>query len=232
LKKFLLIIFCFFSLNSFAQKPKVKNNPEYDYKRLHFGFTLGLNIMDFKVYHSGENYNIDSLYVDVSQLTPGFHIQIVSNLRVSEYFDLRFLPGISFGQRYLQYIHNSAIISEMRMESSFLEFPLLLKYKSKRLNNFRPYLIGGFNGRIDMAARKEYDEREGIHIQLKPFDLYYEVGFGIDFYLPYFKFSIELKAAFGMRNVLVPDADPAEPQYTTSIDRLNSTLVLLSFNFE
>jgi len=230
LKKLLIILFTLFSTYSFAQKPKVQNDPGHDYKLIHFGFTVGFNTMDFRVSHSEKAY--DSIYADVSKLSPGFHIQIVSNLRLAEYFDLRFLPGISFGQRYLKYINDSDEISEMKIESSFIEFPLLLKYKAKRLNNYRPYLIGGLNMRIDMAARREYDEEDRIYIRLKQYDLYYEAGFGIDFYLPHFKLTTELKLAVGIRNILNPVPDASNPYFTIAIDRLTSTLVFLSFHFE
>ena len=208
----------------------MQNDPGHDFKLLHFGFTVGFNTMDFRVDHSDNAY--DSLYAEVSRLSPGFHIQIVSNLRLAKYFDLRFLPGISFGQRYLKYIHNSEELSEMKLESSFIEFPLLLKYKAKRLNNYRPYLIGGLNVRIDMAARREHDEEDKIYIRLKTYDLYYEVGFGIDFYLPYFKLTSELKLAVGIRDVLNQEPDAGYPHFTTAIDRLTSNLVFLSFHFE
>ena len=34
---------------------------------------------------------------------PGFNLQIVSNLKIGENFDLRFLPGFSFAERNVDY---------------------------------------------------------------------------------------------------------------------------------
>ena len=111
---------------SYAQKSKVKNDPAYDKKPLHFGFTLGLNTMDFAVKQSRSSYNVDSLFSEVSQLRPGFNINIVSNLRLTEYFDLRFLPGVSFGQRNLLFYKQRSLEDENhKLESSFIEFPLV-----------------------------------------------------------------------------------------------------------
>ena len=233
LKRLLILILTCLPLVVFSQKQKPKNDPAYDKKPLHFGFTIGLNTMDFTVYHSGE-YLKDSLYADVSQLRPGFNINIISNLKLTKYFDLRFLPGISFGQRNLLYNKDKILVDDgiQKLESSFLEFPLLVKYKSKRINNFRPFLIGGGNYRIDLAARKDYDETENRYVRLKRSDLYYEIGFGIDFYLKYFKFTTELKLAVGLRDVLVHDLTSGRPEFVRAIDILKSNILILSFHFE
>ena len=217
----------------FAQRKKVRHDPVYDKKPVHFGFTVGLNTMDFNVDLSGDSYAKDTLYADVSRLSPGFNVGIVSNFRLNEYFDLRILPGITFGQRTISYHKNNKIFSDdNKIESSFLEFPMIIKYKSRRINNFRPYLIGGANYRIDLAARKEYDDKDNVYLRLKRSDIYYEVGFGIDFYNKYFKLSTELKLAVGMRDVLVHDPATSKPHFVTAIDKLQSNLWLISFHFE
>ena len=98
---------------------------------------------------------------------PGLNIQIVTDYRPATYLDIRFLPGVSFGQRNINFYDSTQAHSWGRLqilESSFLEFPLLLKAKGMRLNNSRPYLIGGVNFRYDLAGKKEYDERaESLH---------------------------------------------------------------------
>ena len=216
-----------------GQKPRVKNDPAYDKKPLHFGFTIGLNTMDFSVVQSSSGYKTDSLFTEVSQLRPGFNINVVSNVRLNEYFDLRFLPGIGFGQRNLLFHKERSLYDNKHsLESSFLEFPLVIKYKATRINNYRPYLLGGVDYRIDLAARKEYDAEEEVYLRLKRSDLYHEVGFGIDFYLKYFKFSTELKLATGVRDVLVNDPLSSNPQFVNAIDRVRSNLLILSFHFE
>jgi hypothetical protein len=120
----------------------------------------------------------------------------------------------------------------MEIESNFLDFPLVVKYKSKRVNNYAPYMIAGANIRYDLAARKDYEEDSNIYVRLKPFDVYFEIGFGVDMYLQYFKFSPELKLSTGLRNVLVSEPAAGFPQYVRSIDRLNSYIVMLCFHFE
>lgn len=228
----------------YGQKQKPKNESWYDDKYMHFGFTLGFNTMDFIVTPS----RIDTLSAEVSVLNPGINIQIVTNARLSDHFDLRFLPGVSFGQRTLRYyqvkevdpnnkIYNNRYDVQIyndrqRLESSFLEFPLLLKYKGERLNNVRPYVVSGFNYRYDLAGKKEYDDEKPIYIRLKRPDFYYELGAGFDFYLTYFKLSIEAKMSNGLTNVLVSQPNQRNPEFRNALEKLRSQIWIISFHFE
>lgn len=215
-----------------AQKQKPKNESWYDDKYMHFGFTIGFNAMDFVVTPSQQYFSTDSLYPEVSILNPGINIQVVTNARLSDHFDLRFLPGVSFGQRSLRYYANQEMYNRQRLESSFLEFPLLLKYKGERLNNVRPYIIGGLNYRYDLAGKKEFDDEKPVYIRLKRPDLYFEAGAGLDFYLTYFKLSVEAKLSNGITDVLVKEAAPGRPQFFNAIEKLKSQIWILSFHFE
>lgn len=167
------------------------------------------------------------LIPDVTTLQPGFQVQIVSNLRLSENFDLRFLPGISFGARVINFynLNDKTLFGSVEVESNYLDFPLDIKYRARRLNNYRPYILSGINYRYDMAARKEND------LRLKAGDIYYEIGVGVDWYLPYFKFSTEIKAGMGLLDLLVRDSKSVQ-NYVSSIDKVNAYIVGLSFHFE
>ena len=227
------LIFLLNNLISSGQKQKPKNESWYDEKPLHFGFSLGLNTMDFNITPSQKYYQTDSLYPEVSILNPGINIQIVTDLRPADHLDIRFLPGVSFGQRVIRFYKNRVLVNDQqRLESSFLEFPLLLKYKGERLNNVRPYVIGGLNYRYDLAGKKEFDDAKPIYIRIKRPDLYYELGAGIDFYLTYFKLSVELKMSNGLGNVLIKEAAPGHPQYYNAIEKIKSQIWVLAFHFE
>jgi len=218
---------------AFAQKEKPKNVSWYDDKTLHFGFCIGFNVMDFNITPSQQYLQSDSLYPEVALLNPGINIQIVTDFRPAEHFDIRFLPGVAFGQRNVRFYKNRIPENEQqRLESSFLEFPLLLKYKGERLNNVRPYIIGGLNYRYDLAGKKEYDDEKPVYLRIRRSDLYYEIGPGLDFYLPYFKLSVELKMSTGLRDVLVHEPAPGYPQYARAIERMKSQIWVLSFHFE
>ncbi len=213
-----------------AQKAKPKNDSNYDERLLHFGFSMGANTMDFNIEMESES----DLIANVVNLKPGLNIQIVTDYRPSTYLDFRFLPGVSFGQRNINFYDSTGTLwgETQVLESSFLEFPLLLKAKGMRLNNSRPYLIGGVNFRYDLAGKKEYDDERNVYMRLKRADLYYEVGAGLDFYLPYFKLTIEAKMSNGLFDVLVHEPNESYPEYTSSIKSLRSQIWVLSFHFE
>jgi len=228
-------VFIYISKLTIAQKEINLNYQEVDHKIIHFGFTIGFNTMDFGINSSLAPYGADStvLIPELNNLSPGFHVSVVSSLRLTDNFDFRFLPGISLGQRnILFYNQNKIVEKEMNIESTFIDLPFLIKYKADRIKNYRPYLIGGVNIRNDMARNKEFNDDEGIYIKLKPFDIYYEVGFGLDFYLAYFKLSTEVKYSVGTRNVVSSDASQDYPQYANAIDELNSRMFMFSLHFE
>jgi len=232
-KRILILLILLIPVMATAQKAKPKNDSNYDERLLHFGFSMGLNTMDFNAKMNPSDTN--NWTAEVVSLKPGINIQIVMDYRPTTYLDVRFLPGVSFGQRNLNFYDEDGVLvnDEQQLESSFLEFPLLIKGKGMRLNNSRPYLIGGINFRYDLAAKKEYDEDSDVYIRLKKADFYYEVGAGIDFYLPYFKLTIEAKMSNGLRDVLVHDEPhPYHPEYVNAIESLKSQIWTLSFHFE
>ncbi len=239
-KKILIIFIILFSINyTFSQESKVQNLRLYDQKRLHFGFTIGLNTSDFYIRNSDTFFDttkIKEVYSIENKQQPGFHLGPISNLRLGKFFDLRFLINLSFTQRDLQYkvlkINSSGDkyfdTHTMAISSTFLEFPFMIKYKSKRINNYRVYVIGGVNPKLDLAAKKKIPEDKMPMIRLSQPDIYGEAGVGVDFYLPYFKFSPELKMGVGFNNNFVED----NTEYTGAIKYLKSKVFMLSFHFE
>ncbi len=219
---------------SWSQVARPHNYPYIDAKILHFGFSVGLNTMDYSMEKTMRTNRIANdtfiLIPDVSKIMPpGFQVQIISDLRLAENLNLRFLPGISFGQRDLSFYRYPDGTKDISMDvnSAFLDFPLNLRYCSVRLNNYRPYVFGGFNFRYDMASKN--DEKVFIHI--KPADVYFETGLGIDWYLPYFKLGTEIKLGVGLRDLMIYDST-VSPQYMNSLGGLRSYIVALSFHFE
>lgn len=219
----------------YSQSTRPLNLPKYDEMPMHFGMSLGFNQMDFTIHNSGAFLTpaIDSIYSIENTPLMGLNINIVTNLNFHKNFSLRCLPGLNFGQRNLEYWvfdpgDSTYYTHLMEIESTYLDVPVLLQYKGRRLNNFRPYLIGGGSFKIDLAAQKKVREEEKPKIRLTRTSWYYEVGFGTDFFLEYFKFALELKYVVGINNVLNPDIT----QYSRSIARMNSKMIMLSFTFE
>lgn len=236
--KYLLIlsIFLVISEDSFSQRRKAENLPNFDMRMFHFGFLIGFNSAHAELQRSGPLSNTDSLQVISVDPQSGFNLGIVSSFSLAKHLKLRFVPTLSFAQRNIEYyfkLADNTWLTEVKpIESTYVEFPLLLKYKSKRLNNFSAYLIGGGKYAIDLVADEGIDNsknsRDEIVIKMKRNTFMMEVGTGFDFYLEYFKFGIELKMSYTLDNTLIQD----NTVYSTPLEKIKPRMFSLSFTFE
>lgn len=217
-----------------------------DDDNLHFGFTFQYVSSEFKflkksdwrkrldytdddgVRHLGKPLNSLS-----SKPSPGFGIGFVVNKRLGENADLRLTPTLVFNDRlaYYEFEGEEAII-EKKVQSTMVEFPLGIKLKSDRRNNFRAYIIGGAKYSIDIGSKKRtndatLDDMQKFLKNKKNF-LSYEAGFGFDLYFEYFKMSPELKLSYALNDILKNDPSP----YSKPIDKLMLRHVTFSLFFE
>ena len=213
---------------------KVQNLPNFDLRRFHFGFLLSYNTSDFFMTLKPSAPFADSVLVIDHMKQPGFNLGIVASLNMTNNLSLRFLPTLAFEDRILKYSFRKpdgkVANFQKPIESTYLEFPLLLKFRSDRINNFAVYVIGGGKFGIDMASQRDVDNSidEDIVVKLDKYDYGVEVGGGIDMFLPYFKFGIELKTGIGFPNVLVDDGT----RFSTPIQSLRTKTYVLTFTFE
>ncbi len=210
------------------------NNPYYENQRLHFGFLLGVGDLDFNVKMKPDYKSGDSLYGVEPVSKSGFAVGIVTNLSLAQYFDLRFVPVLTLGQRDLIYtepIPGGLLKTTKTIETTYVSLPLEVKWKSKRLQNYRAYVVSGFMYNLDLASnagKKSSDEDEYL-VKLKSSDFLYTVGTGFDFYLPYYnKISLELKFSFGFLDLLEHD----NSVYTKGIESLRARNVQIAITFE
>ena len=244
-----------------AQRRVIHYLPKYEQEPYHFGFLLAYNQMMYTVktvedYQNvpqpanswpNGNYNIPStqnLYVyNIETLqTPGFTVGIIGSKRLGRYFDLRLIPSLSFSERRMRY--DVAVINldgEITMKSftksigtTFVEFPLNIKYRSKRYNNIGAYLMGGVNPKIDLASQKDNKETDGQgnefinNLVTKRFDVAGEIGAGFDIYNQWFKMGIEVKMSYGLLDIVKNEAFI----YTAPIDKLRNKLFQVSLIVE
>ncbi len=232
LKYCLLITLIGVSYFSVAQEQR-GNLPTYYKTRVHFGFTIGVNRANFIIHPAPHFERFDTLKSVESVPKFGFNLGIVSELMLHQYITLRFIPSLSFAERNLQYSFQGfdTIVRKKNIESTFLNFPLNLKLRSKRVENFGAYILAGGAYSLDLASKRKTvtstDPNEQI-VKLKRDDFSYELGAGAEFYLEYFKFAIEAKLSIGTRNLLIKD----NTIYSNSIDKLNSKVFLISITFE
>lgn len=212
---------------------KVLNRPYADNRAWHLGFSVGMHVQDVAFTHNGYvTENGETWFVEQPSFQPGFCVNGLFDLRLNNYFNLRFNPGLYFGNRDIKmYDTTNGNEERQSLKSAFIVLPVDLKFSSVRYRNARPYVTAGIMPAIDVAKK-----RADI-IRLKSFDTYLTVGFGCDFYLPYFKFNPELKFCFGLTDVLQHDRpdlvdDPTKLKFTQSLKKATSKMIVLTFYFE
>uniref|UniRef100_UPI004049D827 type IX secretion/gliding motility protein PorT/SprT n=1 Tax=Flavobacterium sp. TaxID=239 RepID=UPI004049D827 len=211
--------------NMFARNP-MKNKENFDKQRVHWGYFLGFNAYDFKI------DMIEDAPPVLVESTTGFNVGLVGNLRLHEYIDLRFEPGLYYTQRNLMFPGFENPFDALReVKSTYIHFPLLLKFSSKRVGNVRPYLVGGFSYALNLSS--SFDSREDNSsevFRMKQWSPNYELGFGIDIYFEYFKFSPSIRGVFGLQDELIRDTDPNSP-WTSNIASMKTRGVFINFTF-
>lgn len=233
MKRLLLLIYvlCLTASGVMAQKEKVKNQPYADLKLFHLGFHVGLHAQDLLLTNTGVSANGETWFAEIPSYSPGFSVGVIGDMYLNPYFNLRFSPAINFGDKKLLFRERATGEEfETSVRSSYLTFPLDVKYTAIRLNNYRPYLIGGIYGALDLGRKK------GTPVMLKGGDFGVEFGIGCDIYLPFFKLCPELKFCFGLVNLLEKDrgdlTDRETVKYTDALSKATSRMVVLTFNFE
>lgn len=211
-------------INAYAQDPRWTHLPNYDDKTLHYGFSLGINNTGYKIRQS-QSYLTDSITGIETLRSFGFSLGFIVNLRLHDHFDLRLLPTVAFYDRSLDY--NFANSTKLQtLESSMMEFPLLLKYKSQRRRNSRMYLVGGFKASIEAGSKKR--ERKNTELRTNNMDFSFDWGFGFDFYFQLFKFSPEVRFSHGIANILSNDPNI----YSQSLNRISTHTITIYLHFE
>ncbi len=204
------------------------NYLEYVNKKLYFGITLGFNTSNFKFSHSEDFIYDDTVLVVSSSRGPGFNLGIVSNYRLGTYFDLRFIPTLSFAEKELKYNLANDSIARRLIESIAIEFPWQVRFKSQPIKDIRLYVLVGMKYSIDLASNAKARRAED-QVKVGRHDLSYELGLGIQFFFPLFIFSPEVKIANGFVNV---HSRNEFLNYSRVLDKLFSRGIIFSIHFE
>lgn len=215
---------------------QIGNLMSFDDKLLHYGIQIGYTQSKFDLDYTLDDNIREIVHGTESYYTAGFHIAIIGDLRLGRYLNLRLLPGITIINRDLnyawegQYFDSHPLLERKRgVESVYGDVPLELKFRSWRWNNFRPYVTLGTSYGFDFASlRKNKNNNNEAIVRLNSHDFRYTAGVGVDVFLRYVKFAIEMKMVFGLVNLQIPDNE----FYTLSIDKMTSRTFLLSFTFE
>ncbi len=234
--KTVLLLLCLMSTHALTAQNSPVHLGRFDERKVHFGIQVGYTQSKFDLHYTDDDAVREDILGTTSYYSPGFHINQINDFRLGDHLNLRLMPGITLISRDMAYVWSDDYTSthwkydtRRSVESVYGELPVEFKFRAMRYSDFRPYLIAGASGGFDFASLfKNRNNNDESIIRLKPWDIRYTMGVGFDFFLPYVKFAIELKMAFGIVDLRVVEDDI----YTQSIDYLNSRTFMLSFTFQ
>lgn len=235
MKKIFTIIFLTLCLNATHAQifsgESVLNQQNFDNQRWSWGYFLGFNSYDFNFDYI--NYNPDPVTGQDFRVETrvGFNVGLIGNLKLDNNLDLRIEPGVNFSTRGFQAVKADAN-TYREISSTYVHLPLLLKFNANRLNNFRPFVTGGVSTSINLSSNENNpDDNSAGQFRMKTNTFYYEVGFGVDLYLYYFKLSPSIRGVFAINDELIRDEDPASI-YTGNVDKMMTRAVFINFVFQ
>ncbi len=233
-KLFFVFILLLLAQSAKAQlfsKEKLLNRENNDMRTLSWGYFLGFNNYDYNFDYKEQTQgdNTDVLVTGEG----GFNVGLLGNLRISNYFDLRLEPGLSFTKRNFIFPGFEDDKDQLReVKATYIHIPLLLKVSTKRLNNLKPFLVGGFSTSFNLASNEDHPEDNSTgQFRTTSSNYNYEIGFGIDFYLYYFKFTPSIRGVFGLNDELVRDKNP-NSAWTGNIEKMSSRGVFINFTIQ
>jgi hypothetical protein len=203
------------------------NFRDFNRKSYYFGINLGFNNSGYKLRQSGYFINNQTIRVTEGNREVGVNMHMITNLKLGEYFDFRFLPGFSFAQRGFEFTSVAdGTVSQKNIESVFFELPFHLRFKSEPYKDKRMFVVAGLKYSYDVQSNSK--SRKSL-IKIAPHDFQYEVGVGMQMFYPYFIFSPEIKFSRGLSSILIYDRGQNEARV---LDDVVSQIFTISFNFE
>ncbi|MBT5393257.1 MAG: PorT family protein [Flavobacteriaceae bacterium] len=233
MRTFLLFLTLFFlttSIYSQRNNVKINNLQNFDQKKVHFGYYIGINNYNYKL-----DYLLNPNKRTLIREQTGINVGLIGDLKLRKNLNLRFEPGLYTNKSEIVFYDRQNFTKSSdtlrSIKSTYIHLPLLIKYSAKRYNNVKPYLLGGLSTSFNLSSNQNSpeDNNNGV-FRLKSNNFYYELGFGIDFYLQYFKFSPSLRGIFSLKNELVPDLDSKSP-WTGNINKMSTRAIFINFSF-
>lgn len=227
--KIILLLFftVLYNFDAVSQINRRINLQNYDEKKIHYGFQLGINYTTFRLNQSEFFLDTDTVQGVYAQGSNGFALGFLFNYRLAEFFDVRFTPYVGFYERKIRFeLKNLEEPLDAAFQSSIIELPIVVKYKSARRGNHRMYMIGGVKYSAEVGARRR--QQQETDLRTSNSDISIEYGIGLDIYYPLFKLSPELRFSYGLSNVFLPD----DNIFSNNIERMSTFTTTLFFFFE
>jgi hypothetical protein len=199
----------------------------YDDKPIHYGILFAVPFTHFKLSYNNDFVSADSAFLIQSPTKAAFRMGFTVNAFLNERFDLRTTPSVSLYERQVKFSYPGGIEKTENRESTWIEIPLLLKYKSQRRVNTRMYLIAGMTMGIETNVKRSRGAGSGT-LSTKSNDFTVDYGIGYERFFEFFKFAPELRFSHGIGNIFQPSKNALGP----GLRRMNTHTVTLYLNFE
>lgn len=213
-----------------------------DQTDLAFGFSFTYVTSNYKIvkqpnwrnpyYDPGVGHNItDSLTGISSKPTAGFAIGFITRYRIDEHVEVRATPSLIFADRSLFYTYDTPSQNVIKStQTTTVDFPLEVKLKSDRIQDFRLYIMGGIKYSEAIGRGNNQPTLDPLQMTVKNATGFgsYEAGIGCDIYFEYFKLSPEIKISNSLGNILVPQNQP----FAAPLSKLGLHTIMFSLIFE
>jgi hypothetical protein len=223
---FLIVILV--SSTTFSQyRDVVEYKQNWDKQKVFWGYYLGMNLKDYKI-----SYNTQDAFI---KSTPrmGFNVGLIGDLRIHKNINIRLEPGLSSNSKELAFTHipGGEKDSIREVSSTYLRVPLIIKLSTDRYYNIRPYILGGVSYDYNFSSNEDNpDDNFSGEFRMKKNNFSYEIGVGVDIYMPYFIFSPSIRGVFAINDELVRDNTPNSP-WTGPVDYFGTRGVFLKLAF-
>ena len=230
---FFLVVIVFQAEAQLFTKERLVNNENFDKTKLSYGYYLGFNNYDFNIDY---NNDVDDIQVIKSV---GFNVGLIGNIRINDYFDVRLEPGLvmsnrtlSFSGSYFEGLVYEEKDLERELRSTYVHIPLLIKISTKRVDNIKPFVVGGISTALNLSSNQDNpdDNSQGVFRLVKN-NLYYELGIGVDIFLTWFKFTPSIRGVFSIKDEHIKDLDLNSP-WTRNIDQMQTRGFFINFTFQ
>lgn len=218
---------------------KAQNLPTVDDRMFHFGFNLGVNVMDYGIRNTLLQADDGKVYqADITTLMPGFSVGVIGDMRLGRYFNMRLVPMLHLGDKTLSFSNDKDDgIFKTTVKSTMITVPLHFKYSAVRIRDYRPYIFVGGGVLFELG----HDSSKPVLSRY--IDYFVEFGVGCTIYTQYFRLAPEFKFALGFNNMITPwdermagvgdgFIEPEYEKYNRAISRLTSRLFTFVINFE
>ena len=245
--------FAFLANAQFNNRNRMDKLESFDEQTFSWGFYLAGNKLDYKIVLDPRYGMLNNENLVHSKESYSFGAGLIAKLRLNQHLDLRFEPGLQFGQRELYFNTQSNDIysggsltnppfipiplteehKKRTIKSTLIDIPFLLELHGNRWYNSRPYIAGGVNYIVNLQSNSSSadDNLQGT-FRSTTHNFAWSAEAGVQLYFNKFKLTPAIRGTFFMNNEIVSDNANTPPYWTAAMTSLQTRAIFLVLKFE